>query len=126
MGVGLMQIISEPKVIQQIWIKAKAENRVEGKPCPCCQRRMLTVTTSPQLGAIEVDICATCYFIWFDTHEIEKIPRATAAEIEARTPKSAPGLPPLPKSNSANASFNYDEDELTADLIDLILSWTLY
>ena len=62
--------------------------------CPWCARAMRGVAAparrqylgeAPDADAVRVDVCALCQVVWFDTGELERLPRATTV----RTP-SAP------------------------------------
>jgi Zn-finger nucleic acid-binding protein len=129
LGVGLLQKISNPQLINQVWAKAQKENRKGLKPCPACKRAMLIVTTGPQLGSIELDVCHNCFFVWFDHQELEKIPRATDQEIEKRIEAARP-KPSANKSSSgitldsvSNYGNNNDELEVVEDLLFFLLRW---
>jgi|GEM_PF-3542927 len=121
-GVGLLQKISDPKLISQIWVKAQAEKRAVGKSCPSCRRPMLVVATGPQLGSVELDICHRCFFIWFDNSELEKVPRASEAEIEKRTADSRP-KPSSTYAGGAAGNDYFDDDDGVFDIADLLMSW---
>jgi Zn-finger nucleic acid-binding protein len=71
--VDLLQKTSDPKAIKEIWDNAKLENHRSGKSCEACQKPMLVSKTSDKLGAIELDACPTCYLLWFDMDELQKL-----------------------------------------------------
>jgi Zn-finger nucleic acid-binding protein len=129
LGVGLLQKISNPQLINQVWAKAEKENRKGVKPCPACKRAMLIVTTGPQLGSIELDVCHNCFFVWFDNQELEKIPRATDQEIEKRIEAARP-KPSANKSSSSSildsiGNGGDDDDGLDGigDLLSSLFRW---
>ena len=125
-GVGLLQKISKPELITQIWMRAKQENRPVGKPCPSCRRAMLAITTGPQLGSIELDVCHTCFFIWFDNHELEKFPRASEREIENRIESGRPKPMPSSTPTVGTGTYGYNDYDdngvsIVASILDVFL-----
>ena len=120
-GVGLLQKISDPALIQQIWIRAKQENNPTGAPCPACRQAMLIVTTSQQLGSVELDVCHSCFFIWFDHHELDKVPKASDSEIAKRTAASEPKIQP-PSTTESSDRYDYDDSDLF-DIADMLENW---
>ena len=120
-GVGLLNKISDPTLIQQVWMRAKQENNPTGVPCPVCRRAMLVVTTAPQLGSVELDVCQTCFLFWFDHQDLDKVPKASDAEIAKRVLASGPKLQ---RSSTSEISdrFAYDNQDLF-DIAVLLDSW---
>ena len=120
-GVGLLNKISDPTLIQQVWMRAKQENNPTGVPCPVCRRAMLVVTMAPQLGSVELDVCQTCFFIWFDHQELDKVPKASDAEIAKRVVANGPKLQRSSTSGNPDG-YDYDDQGLF-DIADLLESW---
>jgi Zn-finger nucleic acid-binding protein len=123
-GHGLLKKLSNPTLIQQVWMRAKQENNATGGPCPACRRPMLVVSTGPQLGSVELDICQSCFFIWFDHQEFEKVPKVSNAKIAKRSAASAPKI--TPPSATKGPNNNNDDDTLLdfiGELLDFLDLW---
>lgn len=89
---------------------------------------MLVHTAPEELGSVELDICSNCQFIWFDAEELEKIPRASAKEIEDRAeefekpkstePQVTPAFPIFP----SRSNRRWGRKSLLSDLFEFLVS----
>lgn len=75
-GVGLLQNISRRDDVLAVWAQMQADTSIGEALCPSCLVAMRMIRTSAKLGSIEIDACSTCFLIWFDHSEIEKLPKA--------------------------------------------------
>lgn len=100
-----MNKISAPEIIQQVWIQAQ-KSKKKGKPCPACCRPMAAVSTGSELGEVELGVCHTCYFIWFDDKELNKVPKASDQEIRIREAASEPKI----RRDPNDSVSGYDAD----------------
>lgn len=122
---GLLKKISDPEIIQQVWMRAQ-ESKKKEKPCPACRRPMAAVSTGPDLGSVELDVCHACYFIWFDDKELDKVPKASNREIRMREAANEPKIRRDPNDRiSAYDDYGYDDGGMfdIADLLDAWIRW---
>lgn len=56
--------------ISDLWTKVRNGDGVFGRPCPACNKPMLTV----QVNGEALDTCKVCQFVWFDPGEFELTP----------------------------------------------------
>ena len=76
----IRQAIPEP-IIGDFWRNATSDEHPQKKSCPSCKQLMSEVPISINYEVLEyLDICKTCFFIWFDTDELEVLPRAEIPE----------------------------------------------
>ena len=135
-GIGLLKKISDQAKIQEVWSRAKQENNRTGVPCPACQLAMLVVVTPPELGSVELDICHSCFLIWFDQQELEKVQKVhktlnaaaakkAIAEHEGLRSRYNKVINRRVEPNNLRNVINpdYREDQYLLDVADLILFW---
>lgn len=84
-GIGLLRktIVKDP--IDQVWHSARNGNGVPGRPCPSCLKRMVEVAASP--NGLRLDVCRTCYVVWFDPKEYEQVPSLPQPPPEPELPE---------------------------------------
>ena len=71
----IRQAIPGP-IIVDFWRKVTSDVHPEKKACPACKKLMSEVPISVNNEVLEyLDICKTCYFLWFDSDEFESLPQ---------------------------------------------------
>ena len=94
---GLLQKISNPKLLAAVWRDARSRALASGRLCPDCPRGMLHAVIHKDDLKTEIDMCEECFLLWFDASEIDVLPRASEHEIEDRSaPRPENRLAPLP------------------------------
>lgn len=73
MGLGLLRKKIGEKEAARIWEKNFTTNK-DGCVCPMCSRTMKEITVDEPAGALTLDVCQPCNFVWFDAGECEFIP----------------------------------------------------
>jgi Zn-finger nucleic acid-binding protein len=64
----------DPQVVKGLW-SAAAQGRHPSRCCPACEQTMQAVEcTSTDNNIVEVDVCTSCQFIWFDAGELARLP----------------------------------------------------
>lgn len=63
------------RFISQLWRDARSTSDVGQRSCPACGRRMKVVSLTGAGNPLYLDVCITCYFIWFDPKEFEQVPK---------------------------------------------------
>ena len=58
--------------INPLWLHAVRGEGRPGRHCPSCRNVMTQVDLSEN-KAVNVDVCRICHFVWFDSHEIERL-----------------------------------------------------
>src|ERR1044071_2159427 len=81
----LLHHMFTPGSINPLWLHAIRGEGTAGGKCPSCQNAMTQVPLSETAG-VKVDVCRICHFVWFDSHEIERL-----------TPRLAETPPELPQ-----------------------------
>ena len=76
----LRQAIPEP-IINDFWRKVTSEKHPQKKACPACKSLMSEVPVAINGNVVEyLDICKTCFFVWFDPEELEALPHVEIPE----------------------------------------------
>ena len=84
-GLELLRRTFTPESINPLWLHAISGEGKIGPRCPSCRRPMIDVALSENT-AVNVDVCRSCHFVWFDTHEVETL-------VPRPLPQTAPELP---------------------------------
>lgn len=71
-------------VVQNITHRLRVGGGEPGRTCPTCRKTMRIVAAYFRKGddAVEVDVCASCQWIWFDADEFESLPGVHDPEKE--------------------------------------------
>lgn len=112
----LLKKLSEPKKVQAFWMGAYKSGKTAQRNCPSCKRPMKEHHAGPDLGSIEIDICTTCQFLWFDAQELDHVPRASEKEIENRESEEQPRRQPV---NTGNIFNDPGQDDMLYDLFNV-------
>lgn len=65
--------------MQDLWSAAQRATENGPRSCPSCKRKMGEVELARDDEALKLDVCPTCYVVWFDAGEVERVPRTSAA-----------------------------------------------
>ena len=82
---GLLQKISNPKLLSKVWRDARSRGLASGRLCADCPRGMLHAIITKGEHKTEIDLCQECFLLWFDHSEIDTLPRASEQEIDTRS-----------------------------------------
>ena len=76
MTLDLLRKTIPKSLIDHLWQQARVDDHHTGRRCPACERQMAEVPIIPgENKTICPDVCTTCYFVWFDPHEFEALPK---------------------------------------------------
>ena len=75
---GLRNICRDKMLVNRLWSSARYGESRPGSVCPGCGAAMRQVTLAWPGLELELDLCCSCQFVWFDPHELECIPLAEA------------------------------------------------
>jgi membrane associated rhomboid family serine protease/Zn-finger nucleic acid-binding protein len=75
--------------LKTLWKAIRGEDMARQRRCPHCSRLMAEIKTATPSGEILLDICQPCQSIWFDTDELEKLPRKPLPIPEKPIPEEA-------------------------------------
>ena len=76
----IRQAIPKP-IIGEFWRKVISKEHPQKKACPACKKLMSEVPIDINNEVFEyLDICKTCFFIWFDPDEFEVLPQVEIPE----------------------------------------------
>jgi len=73
-GAGLLRRYAQPAILNKIWELARAGRGKPGRPCPTCGMTMIEVPVLLVGHPLALDVCASCYCVWFDPRELEAVP----------------------------------------------------
>src|SRR3954469_24068655 len=79
MAVSLLRRSVEARVINELWQTAQKPSLASRLSCPSCQRAMKVVPLVLERNAFDVDVCQRCQFFWFDSSELQSLPKAPDA-----------------------------------------------
>jgi Zn-finger nucleic acid-binding protein len=109
-GLGLLQKVSDPALMGEIWREARKAGLASGRICPLCARTLFHARIPDLNEPTELDLCEECTHFWFDSSELEKLPRATPAEVRERSEPSARNINPPPvysRTDFTEAEYRY-------------------
>jgi len=93
-GLGLLRRLVDPKAVKRIWSVASQSGKDSCRSCPSCQRPMIVMLLplqkdqdSPEI--LELDICRSCQFVWFDPKEFGQLPPPPTPPKEPELPARA-------------------------------------
>ena len=88
--VSLLRRITTRETVNAVWQAVRSGAHPQRRECPACSARMSEVPLpNPQPETVNVDVCRTCQFVWFDPSEFEVLPRMAAV-----APAREDALPP--------------------------------
>jgi membrane associated rhomboid family serine protease/Zn-finger nucleic acid-binding protein len=76
--------------VSDLWTKVRNGDGTYGRPCPSCEKPMLTVRLSTLGSDEEFDACKVCQFVWFDPDEFERTPETSTPVPTATPPRELP------------------------------------
>ena len=94
-NLAVMRKAVTPDFAYRLWNTAREGKSRVGRHCPTCNQSMREVVTSGLTGAMELDVCTRCQFVWFDPGELESAPaaqpapRVEASKEQAQLPQAA-------------------------------------
>jgi membrane associated rhomboid family serine protease len=88
-NLAVLRRVVKPECVRGLWVQATAAAAACGKDCPVCHRPMRRTAVPRPVGALPVDICTRCQFIWLQPDEIEQLPRRPAPPPPQELPEAA-------------------------------------
>jgi membrane associated rhomboid family serine protease/Zn-finger nucleic acid-binding protein len=70
-GLGQLRETVDPGLVTDLWTRARDGNATTDRPCPICAQPMALVSLDRNGTGPAVDVCRTCYVVWFDPQEFE-------------------------------------------------------
>jgi membrane associated rhomboid family serine protease/Zn-finger nucleic acid-binding protein len=86
-GISVLRKWVPNQLVNDLWLRARQDAAAPGAPCAICDRSMAEVPVRTDHGAVALDVCPDCQFVWFDTKELEQLP---AVESERSLPAPLP------------------------------------
>jgi membrane associated rhomboid family serine protease/Zn-finger nucleic acid-binding protein len=62
--------------VDRAWAAARDGRGTSGRLCPMCDHAMTEVPLAVNDGALKLDVCKLCQFVWFDPGELQSMPPA--------------------------------------------------
>jgi Zn-finger nucleic acid-binding protein len=97
-----------------IWREARKSGLATGRICPVCSRALFHARVTGATATTDLDLCEECMHFWFDREELERLPRATPAEIKERSEPVTRNINPPPPQAPLN--FTDPENDCTDGL----------
>ncbi len=76
----VLRNLIEPPAVNQLWGQLLAGGVESRHPCPVCLRPMRALLHSGMDATLELDACRSCHLVWFDVHELCRLPRKPPPE----------------------------------------------
>lgn len=126
-ALGLLQRVSNPKLLSSVWRDARSRALASGRLCPDCPRGMLHAVIQKDDLKTEIDLCENCFLLWFDSSEIDSLPRASEQEIDTRSaprPENRQSLIPIQVDIRVNGHVieTIDHPDVGASLLERLVS----
>lgn len=84
-GLAVVRRAVAAEQVRSLWQRALADETPSGVGCPACNQAMAEVAISSGYnGALHLDLCTRCQFLWFDPHEFEQLPKQTLVPGQRR------------------------------------------
>lgn len=77
-------------LLGKIWQRAQAKGAKHLRPCPHCTRPMARTGAHIEGHSLALDACCRCMGVWFDTAELEAIPRRLPMTPEQKEKSLSP------------------------------------
>ncbi len=71
---GLRNLCADQRFVNTLWLTAQTGYSEAGPVCMSCQKTMRRVTLPLAGMPLELDLCCSCRFVWFDPTELEQLP----------------------------------------------------
>jgi membrane associated rhomboid family serine protease/Zn-finger nucleic acid-binding protein len=89
-SLALLRKRVEPATINRLWQDSHGSGRETSLPCPACLQSMREVPFATEAGAIPIDTCQRCHFLWLDGGEMQQLPSYTPPpSVEEKLPQEA-------------------------------------
>lgn len=77
-GLALLRRVGSMNAIKRLWVLVCQSAKKPGVRCPICDRQMAEVplAVGSNVPPMQLDVCPTCQFVWFDPHEFGQFPAA--------------------------------------------------
>jgi len=76
LGLAVLRKIVSRELVKNLWLLARRPQQPRGLRCAICRRPMRQVPMRIDGHRLVLDVCARCQFAWFDTGELDELPRA--------------------------------------------------
>jgi membrane associated rhomboid family serine protease len=73
-ALAVLRRVGSKRCVQQLWQQAWRHKGQQGAPCPVCDRAMAQLPLAANRPFLQLDICTSCEFVWFDPREFEQFP----------------------------------------------------
>jgi len=73
LAVPVARNILDKKLVNGLWLASGDITLDRKRECPLCRNPMAETLTSPTDHPVHVDVCRSCHYIWFDTHELSAL-----------------------------------------------------
>jgi membrane associated rhomboid family serine protease/Zn-finger nucleic acid-binding protein len=89
MNLALVRRRSDHAAISRLWQATHSPGLPTLLPCPACFKKMIEVQFVHETRAFPVDVCQRCQFLWFDSGELQSIPKYTPPPPKKQLPQEA-------------------------------------
>lgn len=100
LGSDILIRLGSRELVAKIWEMKTADGKVSKKFCPKCRQAMTGFYCHPDDMQVELDLCGTCYTVWFDRNELSRVREIRMGELRPPTESEKKFL-----SDSQNKQF---------------------
>jgi Zn-finger nucleic acid-binding protein len=112
-GLGVLRHLDiSQNLLTEIWQRVVKLPGVGNRACPHCGQTMTQIGKSFNGGMLTLDICGHCQCIWFDTKELESLPRREPESPKLKDQELSP------KAREALAMFMTAERQRQENIFD--------
>lgn len=116
-GISLLREGVDAKAVGRFWSQARV--LPHSRVCPACRRSFATATVP---DGPELDACRTCYLVWCDGGELERLPRRNPAVDPPSRLRSPPAAAPGEVQKEAdNLALTLDAASI---VLEVLASWS--
>jgi len=90
-SIALLRRSVDPDSVRQLWSRSRGGPSNPDRRCPSCTRPMVAVNVSDKKDGsiLELDVCRSCQFVWFDSKELSRLPKPPPPPVEPELPERA-------------------------------------
>ncbi|MBW7940678.1 MAG: zf-TFIIB domain-containing protein, partial [Candidatus Omnitrophica bacterium] len=119
LGMAFLRRTLDKTAVNTLWQAAREADATQGKACPGCGRPMREVTITAAETPLQLDVCCSCQFVWFDNLEFEQIPAAP----EEAPPPEREILPPRAREALAMMQVQSIQEKLHREDVEPNSDW---
>ena len=106
-SVAMARKVLDRDLVNQLWLRS-SDSGIKNRKCPLCDHSMIEVSASPTEHSCYIDVCRTCHYFWFDTHELADLAQSAPVDPQDLDPEYVQKTQLSPKAREMLALFEVE------------------